>query len=269
MNRSWIGAFVGALAFASEGSARAADRDPAAAQELFQQARTEVAAGRYDVACPRFEESFRLDPTVGTLLNIADCAERHGRIATALADFTDAQGQLLNGDDRIAYVKERIARLKPRVPRLAIAPASKEPMTILRDQIEVGPAALDIPLPVEPGRHVIVVRSAGHKDKEIRVDVVEGAEEHVRAEPGEPLPIAAVPPASTSTRIPHAAPSVPSGGGGGAGPWLAGGLGVAGVGVGVVAGILALGDASTVHDNCPSHTCSGNDYATAKSAANR
>jgi hypothetical protein len=272
MNRLLLGTFIGALTLAGQGSAYGGDRDSATAEALFQQARAEVTAGKYDAACPRFEESFRLDPTVGTLLNMADCAEHLGHVAAALAHFSDALGQLPAGDDRATYVKARVARLKPRVPELEIDAASAEPMTVLRDQVEMGPAALNLPLPVEPGPHVIVVRAPGHKDSEVRVDLVEGASQHVRAEPGPPLPspVGPVPVTSPSAALlPSSPPPSAPRNGRGALPWVAGSVGLAGLLVGAGAGILALTDASTVRDHCPTHTCSGGDFTTANDAATR
>jgi hypothetical protein len=268
---------IAIFALASASVARGADRDPTTAQALFEQARADAAAGKYATACPRFEESFRLDPSVGTLLNMADCAEHLGHVASALAHFTDALVQLPATDDRVSYVKERVAKLKPRVPHLQIDTASAEPVVILRDSVEIGPASRNIPLPVEPGPHVIVVRAAGRKDRELRVDLAEGAEQHVRAEPGDPLPsaaaVATIPVVSSQA---GPSPAIPTSGaatsttGRGALPWLATAVAGAGVAAGAVAGVLALSDASQVKQLCANHTCSNtNDFTNASNTASR
>src|SRR6516165_8666630 len=63
--------------------------DEAEARVLFFEARKLVAAGQYSSACPKFEESYRLDPGIGTNFNLADCYEHTGRIASAWARFLD------------------------------------------------------------------------------------------------------------------------------------------------------------------------------------
>ena len=63
------------------------------ADALFQEGRRLLDAGDATAACPKFEESQRLDPGLGTLLNLADCYERTSRLALALAPFRRAEGQ--------------------------------------------------------------------------------------------------------------------------------------------------------------------------------
>src|SRR5687768_12791848 len=65
--------------------------DKPAAVKLFEEGRAELQAGRPDAACKKFEQSIRKDPrAVGTLLNLALCNERQGKIASALALFVEA-----------------------------------------------------------------------------------------------------------------------------------------------------------------------------------
>lgn len=67
---------------------RASAAQVATAQALFEQGRALVIKGRAETACPKFEESQRLDPGLGTQFNLADCYERLGRLASALELFT-------------------------------------------------------------------------------------------------------------------------------------------------------------------------------------
>jgi len=53
--------------------------------------------GDYAAACPKLEESQRLDPALGTLLNLADCREQEGNVATAWSLFRDAESLARRG----------------------------------------------------------------------------------------------------------------------------------------------------------------------------
>src|SRR6266498_1038121 len=71
-------------------SAQVSAENRAAAQALFDLGRTLITSGRAEEACPKFEESQRLDPGVGTQLNLADCYDRTGRTASAWTLYIEA-----------------------------------------------------------------------------------------------------------------------------------------------------------------------------------
>ncbi|HVG86437.1 MAG TPA: hypothetical protein VM820_18060 [Vicinamibacterales bacterium] len=142
--------------------------DQAAAQALFDDAKTLVAGGRAAEACPKFEESQRLDPGLGTQLNLADCYERIGRTASAWTLYEDVavsarrQGQ----DVRAEHAEKRATALKPALSKLVISvPAeSRVPgLNITRDTAVVREAQWGFAVPVDPGQHTISV-SAPNKE---------------------------------------------------------------------------------------------------------
>src|ERR1700712_2696749 len=81
--------------------------DPAAAQALFNDAKQLMTTGRYAEACPKLEESQRLDPGVGTLFHLADCDEHVGKTASAWAAFLEVAAEAKSSGQP---ARERVAR---------------------------------------------------------------------------------------------------------------------------------------------------------------
>ena len=107
----------------AEAGPSAADRLRATA--LFQEGRALMAAGRIDAACPALEQSQRLDPSGGTLLNLALCRERAGELARALTAFNQAAA-VAHGEgraDREAEATTRAQAIAARLPDAASPPA--------------------------------------------------------------------------------------------------------------------------------------------------
>src|SRR5262245_11942087 len=63
----------------------------AKAEELFREAHGLLKRAQYREACGKFAASQNLEPASGTLLALAYCQERAGRLASAWHDYRDAQ----------------------------------------------------------------------------------------------------------------------------------------------------------------------------------
>ncbi|MEA2748145.1 MAG: hypothetical protein QOI41_2288 [Myxococcales bacterium] len=257
---------MGSAALAlSPALAHADNAAPAGA--LFRQAREDAARGDYDRACPRFAESLRLTPAAGTMLNLADCEEHRGRLADALEQFQHGLEALPPNDERVAFARERIARLLPRVPHVRLH-AGTVSVTADLDGVPLGQAALDVALPVNPGTRTIVVHAPGRSDRAYSVVLAEGATLDVAVEPGNAAP----PPSASPSPSPTPAPDGDTRSSRTL-AWTALGIGGVGLATSAVTGILALHSASTVRDHCPNHRCTdpgdidaastGKTYATA------
>ncbi len=236
-------------------------RDPAGAEKLYDDATALLAKSDWDAACPMFEQSHKLDPSPGALLNLAGCAEHAGRVATAWSLLKDARS--LNSDtastkrrDEIErFVAAGLARLEPRIPTLAIRVASPPAaVRVLRDARDVS-ASLDKALPVDPGEHVIEVTAPGYASVRRSLSVAEGTHptleivlERSTAQPepsGEPPTSGPVAPASHEGPA-LATPTADRSGLGGvaiAGLVL-GGTGVASIAASIATGALASGKKS-------------------------
>lgn len=164
---------AGALCVALSAPA-AAQTDSAAARALFAEGRSLMDAERYEEACPKLEESLRLDHGMGTQFNLAHCWEKLGRTASAWALFLDvaAAARAGNQPQREAAARERATALEPKLTRLKVTLTDPTPDTkVMRDDQEVGRAAWGTAVPVDPGDHVIRVTASGKEEwtQEVKV----------------------------------------------------------------------------------------------------
>lgn len=235
--RRHLGTLVVSTALLLAAQAHAQSHDAAAAEALFDQGRAAMAKQDYQTACSKFRESQRLDPAAGTMLNLANCEEHRGKLATAWELYRGAVDKLPAGDSRIQVAKDRADALEKRLPKLTIALESGAPAgtAVKRDDVKLASASLGVALPVDPGKHVVTVTAPGRSPRTFDVELAEGESRTLDVGPGA---------------------EAAGGGGGSTGGssktlgYVFGGVGVAGVAVGTVTGILAIGKKSTVDDNC-------------------
>lgn len=141
----------------------------AAAEALFDSGLELMKAGKTEEACPKLEESERIDPATGTLLYLAECYELLGRTASAWATFREAasraraEGQL----DRADVARERAQRLEGKLSLLSLTVAegnrSIPGFELRRGSLSVQPGLWGVPVPVDPGEHQVVAEAPGHQ----------------------------------------------------------------------------------------------------------
>jgi hypothetical protein len=129
-------------------------RDESLAERLFEEGRALVGAGRYAEACPKFAESQRLDPAVGTLLNLAQCYEKTNRPASAWAAYKDgaAAAERAGQHERAAGSAARAEALSVSLPYVVVDVPRPVPGLVVRCAgQEIGSASWGVPIPVDPG----------------------------------------------------------------------------------------------------------------------
>jgi len=173
-----------ALTLAAAGAAPAAHASPAAAQALFDEAKKLMADGKHAEACPKLEESQRLDPGIGTQFHLASCYEQIGRTASAWSIFLDVAGasKAAGQADREKVARQRAAALEPKLVRLAIAVPEGAPadLEVTRDGVPVGKAQWGTAVPVDPGKHEVTAKAPGKPAFRAAVDLATaGASETV------------------------------------------------------------------------------------------
>jgi len=244
-------------------SAQAAAPEASAAQALFDEAKALMARGDYQRACAKLDESQRLDPALGTLLNLADCREKEGKLASAWSLFRDAEALAHRAGpaDAEAVAHERARALDERVPRLLISVAPGQPVAlkIARNGIEVGAAQWETPIPLDPGEYQLTATAPGYKSWQSSVTLKERAGTVKTLVPAL-VPAAQSNPAvgsegqSADLKLPPAnadSHSVPTA------SWVLGGVGVAAIGLG--AGLAVSANSQYYSVDCPDHRCSQDD----------
>lgn len=135
------------------------------AETLFHAGREALQANRVDEACELFERSYRLTPTLGTVLNWATALERSGKTASAFARFTEglAWAQRTGEASRVTYARQRLDELKPtlrwlRVRSLALVPGLT--WTLRGEPVAIAPSSA--PVAVDPGALTVVAEAPGY-----------------------------------------------------------------------------------------------------------
>jgi hypothetical protein len=261
-------------------SARA-HADPATAEALFRQGRQLMAEGKIAAACEKFQASQRIDPSSGTLLNLADCDVKEGRSATAWAEFLSAARMARNQGDtgRAEEATRRARELEPALSHVTIKVTLRVPaLRVTRDDVAVEEASLSSDLPIDPGQHVISASAPGYKSwsKTIRVGGSGDKQEVVIPA----LVKDASAPVTTLSASSSNAGSAAGSDAASAAPlprspmlgYVVGGAGLAAAGIGGFFGLRALSTYKEAERDCPSHAhCSATvtaKYDTATTEAN-
>lgn len=145
-----------------------------AAESLFREGRNLIKQGKLQDGCDKFEASEMIEPSVGTLLNLGDCREKLGKLATAWAAFRKAEAmakQSGKDDKRASEAERRAARLEPQLPNLTISTTQTPGLVIKRNGEKVDAGVLDTPVPVDPGTYRIVAEAPGYKPYQLDVSV--------------------------------------------------------------------------------------------------
>ncbi len=250
--------------------------DAAAAESLFQRGVERLKANDWVEACKAFEASMKLDPSVGTQINVARCSEHDGHIAQAWADYKKAK--TLNSETPLekrkanvdSFVDAAIKKLEPRLPFVTVKvtihgpPGQPTPkasdiagLKVERDDTPIPVEGLAVAVPIDPGKHVFKASAPSYRAAKVEMDFTEAAKRDVALEifyepPPKAPPLAPVVPP----------PVVPNGGGGQTsnGPVLITGITLAAVGgatliVSAVTGGIALSDRKTIDKLVQNKSC--------------
>jgi hypothetical protein len=263
---------VGILVASSARAQTASPEDIAAARSLGTDGTRLADAGDCNGAIPKLEAAEKLFHAPTTLDRLGECEISVGRLVAGTEDLNRVVREPLavNAPPAFVAAKKRaqaaLTTAQPRIGSLKIhvdgPPADK--VAIAVDGVAVSSALLDADRPTDPGAHAVSVSAAGYKGATENVNVREGAESIVSLKLDvDPTAVAAAtpPPGDTATAapstgattsvLPPPGPSAPS-----RAPAIAAfAVGGAGLLVGTVFGVLALGSKSTLDSECANKIC--------------
>ncbi len=228
--------------------ARTKPSGPWVADQRFRKGQELSAAGRIAEACREFEESQRLEPALGTLLNLAICHERLGQMGLALREFREAEASAKAGrhSEVEALARERAEQIARELPTVEIrvdrANASAG-LSVRLDSLVLGAAEWGIPRPADPGRHVIEASAPGEPTFRREIELVRGAPPSVVLIPN--LRQGAVVEASPGSRFGTQRVAA----------IVVGGVGVVGVAVGTIFGLRSMSKGNDADAHCDGNIC--------------
>jgi hypothetical protein len=251
-----------AIAFAaSPVLAEADDATAAAARELAVQGRTAYGAGDYARARELFHRAHEMVGAPTLAVYEARSLARLGRLVDAIVVYRSTLTEPVDASApeqfhrALADAGRELADLESRVPSLAIslkgASATDASARVSIDGAAVDPGTLGKPTPLDPGSHRVELSVQGRAAEVETVTLAEGVHRTLELGTEQQAP--------STGPVPKDAPGTghQSGHHSPLRTWayVSLGVGVAGIGTGVVAGILAAGKHSDAEQGCPGNVC--------------
>jgi hypothetical protein len=163
------------FSFSPAANAQNRNAQVARAEQLFNEAKKLLEQNDVPKACSSFGESQKLDPQLGTLLNLALCHEREGKNASAWSEFTTVvslatrAGQAKRAElakDHARQLESKLARVRFNTSELP----SDAKVSIDGNPVERA-ALVDVAVPIDSGPHTISVTAEGKRPDESKLEV--------------------------------------------------------------------------------------------------
>ena len=194
------------IALFSSSAVASAQTDKAAAEALFREGMRLSKAGSYAEACPKLEESQRLEPSLGVQYYLADCFDKVGRSASAWANFVEVanKARLAGETAKEETARKRADELEPKLSRLTVeVEDGKLPgFAVHRGALVIGSAQWGTAVPVDPGSYELRASAPGYQDWSKTIEVKAGATltekvPALQAVPAQAPPVGAAPSSAT------------------------------------------------------------------------
>ncbi len=226
------------------------------AARLFKEGQDLMKAQKFADACPKFEDSQKLDAQLGTVLNLAFCREKLGSTWLSWLAYRDAElrADSVGKRDRAEFARQHLTELEKNLPRVTLDCSGADRLDELMVEERLVPGAGNgQPFTAEPGRRTFRFEKSGKKPASIEVLVQErrSTPQRVACPTLEDRPVATPPPPTdgvTDTPPPPPAPLSHTA------AYLSFGVGALGLATGSVFGIMTLGKKADSEKECIAQT---------------
>jgi len=265
MIRGVLAGFVGAalllapIPAAAQSANPPTDAELAAARSLFGEARDLEKQEQWAEALTKLQAVASVRMTAQVRFHIALCHEHTGKLVAARNGFETARREAREekAEQVLRESAEHIEALKARIPSLRIQLSEQPPdLSVIIDGDAIQSGLLAVPIPLDPGEHLIRATAPGHEPVERTVALEEGATQDLSIEMLPlPAPVAApIPPPPAPKpkqeqppRDPKPTEQNPTLG------WILVGTGGALIVGSAVSAVVRSSAISDIDDSCPSH----------------
>lgn len=249
-------AFAPGVAFADEPG----EADIAQARQLGGQAQEAFDKGQFAESEKLWVAAAKLYPKAPTLaLGLARAAAKNGHPLLAQENYNRIIREWGNVaapppafKDALDAARAEVGSVSSRIANVVITVDGPKSPSVTIDGDEVKAVALGLKRPTEPGKHKVHAEAPGFKPADAEFDVAEGGEAKValKLEPAPDAPAGgAGQPGDVSVTTPGGKSSNKTL------ALVAFGVGGAGLVVGAVTGVIAMGKHSDLEKDCPGGTC--------------
>lgn len=209
-------------------------------REAFARGIAAEEGGRAAEACKEYRRSLSLVRELGPMRKVAQCDGNDKKVMSAIRLLEEIATRLPVEDPERAAVDGEIIALKARAGRISIARRAGAPdkLRVRLDGVDVSVPVAD--LPVDPGKHELVIETPGAPPRLVSAEVAEGGVASLEVPPPEDAP---KPPAMPATpQPPKERADLWTAG------WLVGAVGISGFVVAAATGGKLLSDHADFED---------------------
>ncbi len=152
------------------------------ARDQFREGVRAAREQRWPDAVDAFQRSLELAPRVMTMMNLAGALAQVGRLVEAAEAYRMFLSEAQSGAAaRVrGEAESQLATLEGRIPHVRLQIHGRlDSDTVTLDEYQMSAAAIDAPLPVDPGEHTLTIARDGFEPRAVTFTAHEGVQSEV------------------------------------------------------------------------------------------